>query len=650
VNDSRPSHVQWDDVAATTLVAMRVSSLLPALVLCEIACAARPHPTRTAAEPAIGEIRIVGAKHVDASELRAGLGLTRAKELGQAYAPYLVALDRQRLRGFYDRRGYFAAELDVQIVRSSGRDRTSTDVTFVVSEGARAKLVRVDVLGLPQSPITAAELRAKVPIADGEDFTYAAYDLARPSLVATLQNHGYASARVSGLVLADRARAEAVIRLTVDLGPRSVFGPITIDGIDGDLERSVRSRLRFAEGELYSPRKLEETRGDLFEYGRFSLVRIEPTLGDRTAATVPVKITLGLSPPNELRLGGGVGVTSLAYELRGQAVYGRAGWPTTLTSTRLEFRPAMVIQREDRSLQPRLDAIAGLDRVDLFLPRLRGSAEAAFTYLALEAYTDYGPRFRLGLRAPLYRRIVQASIGWQLQLLRFRDLDAALDAATITRLGLDGSERLGFYEQSIFVELRDQPLAPRRGLYGELRLEEGTQLAGGAFSYLRVVPDLRGYLSLGALTLAARGRLGMTFGTIPVTQRFFAGGANSQRGFAERQLAPFASQTGATGVTRSVVYGGGAALELSTELRFPLFTLRQQPFAGVAFLDAAGVAETSSELDLTRLHVAVGGGLRAVTPIGAVRFDLGVRLNRKGIGEPDAGSGYAYHLSIGEAF
>ncbi|MEZ4364324.1 MAG: BamA/TamA family outer membrane protein [Kofleriaceae bacterium] len=616
-------------------------------ILALAACGARPAaPRRASGGAQVGEVRLEGVSHVDRGELLSGLALVRARDLSQEFAGYLVTLDRERIRGLYYRRGFFSAAVQDRVAHR----RDHIDVTFAVIEGPRARLVRVDVTGVPPSaPVTAAQLRAEVPLRDGAPFDYDAYDEARPALVTALQELGYASAQVTSLVLADRARAEAVIRLSVELGVRSTFGPISLDGIDGALAASVRARLRFAEGELFSPRKVEDTRADLYEMGRFSLVRIELTPSD-TSPAVPVRLTLGESPPNDLRLGGGVGVTPVAYELRGQAVYGRAGWPTTLTNTRAELRPALVIQREDRRVQPRLDAIAGLDRLDLWLPRVRGTAEAAFTYLALEAYTDYGPRLRLGLRAPLVRRTIQANVGWQLQLLRFRDLDAAIDDATAARLGLDRVERLGFYEQSVTVELRDNPLDPRRGLYGELRLEEGTAAAGGAFAYVRVVPELRGYLSAGALTLALRGRVGATFGDLPVTQRFFAGGANSQRGFAERQLAPFASSTTTDGATRSVVYGGGASLELNAELRFPLFTVRELPIAGVAFADAADVTERHQDLELARPHLALGGGLRLGTPIGAVRFDLGVRVNRLGAEEPGAGRRYAYHLSIGEAF
>jgi outer membrane protein insertion porin family len=93
-------------------------------------------------------------------------------------------------------------------------------------------------------------------------------------------------------------------------------------------------------------------------------------------------------------------------------------------------------------------------------------------------------------------------------------------------------------------------------------------------------------------------------------------------------------------------------LELSAERRFPpLPRIWKLPrFAVAAFLDGADVTDTWDELGSAELHWATGGGLRVPTPIGAVRFDVGYRLNRKAATDPRPGESFAYHLSVGEAF
>ena len=135
-----------------------------------------------------------------------------------------------------------------------------------------------------------------------------------------------------------------------------------------------------------------------------------------------------------------------------------------------------------------------------------------------------------------------------------------------------------------------------------------------------------------------------------MTERFFGGGANSERGFPERQLSPFAIHTNTDGSVYDVVYGGAGQLDLSTEARIPLTTVWSFPVGIVVFLDGGDTTERPQDLNIGNLHWDVGSGLRIATPIGPVRFDVGYRLNRIEAGEPNAGSHYAFALSIGEAF
>ncbi len=143
--------------------------------------------------------------------------------------------------------------------------------------------------------------------------------------------------------------------------------------------------------------------------------------------------------------------------------------------------------------------------------------------------------------------------------------------------------------------------------------------------------------------------MGTIIGDIPVTERFFEGGANSHRGFGERSLSPFVSGV-VNGILVDVPYGGGAMAELSEEARFPLGHLIGMPLGGVAFMDGGDATQRFSDLRWLDLHWAPGLGLRVHTAVGAVRVDVAYRINRFEPGEPQAGSHVAFHFSIGEAF
>jgi outer membrane protein insertion porin family len=210
---------------------------------------------------------------------------------------------------------------------------------------------------------------------------------------------------------------------------------------------------------------------------------------------------------------------------------------------------------------------------------------------------------------------------------------------------LDRPNRIGAYEQAVVLDLRDNPATTHEGLYSEVRVIEGTPFAGGDFSFVELVPELRGYVPLGGVVFAGKARYGTFIGDAPVTERFVSGGASNHRGFGERKLSPFVTDGSTT-----IPIGGTTLVETGVEARIPLTTWRKMGVGTVVFLDGGDVTDDNSSLSLSRLHWALGGGLRLNTIVGPVRFDLGYRLNRTGPMDPAPGSHYAFHFSIGEAF
>jgi len=606
------------------------------------ACGGRQHVPRTD-QATVAQVKISGNREVGSSTLLEGLALTEARDRGEPLEPYLISVDAERVRGFYVRHGFFAVDVRPALEERAGR----ADVTFNVVEGPRAHLARVDVIGLP-SELRREDIRALLSTEDGEPFDYLAYEEARPRVLAALDRAGYARATMKASVIADRVLDEAVVRFEIEAGEQAWFGDVEVTGAEGSLADAVRDRLGFAPGDPFSSGRMAEAQASLYDMGRFSMVRVE---ADRlgTATKIPVLIELTEADPHELRLGGGFGIDPASYEVHGRSSYTVAGWPTALTTTEVELRPAYTVLRDDWEQEPRLETRLALERLDLFVPRIRGSAEASFQYRSVEAYTSIGPRLRLGVRVPSIREVLHVDVGWSMQYLWFRRFDLALDDKTIHDLRLDDQYLLGYFHQRVALELRDNPMSPTRGGYFELDLEEGGPFAAGELTYLRVAPDVRGYAPLGPLVLAGRGRLGLIAGDIPVTERIYAGGASSHRGFPMRRLSPTAT-TIVDGEERSVVIGGGASLELGAEVRAKLGKVKGFDVGSALFLDGGDVTERIGGLDPSNLHWALGAGLRFATPIGPLRLDVGYRLNRAGDGEPLPGDRIAYHLNLGEAF
>jgi outer membrane protein insertion porin family len=155
------------------------------------------------------------------------------------------------------------------------------------------------------------------------------------------------------------------------------------------------------------------------------------------------------------------------------------------------------------------------------------------------------------------------------------------------------------------------------------------------------------------------GRLGLAspFGgkqSLPISERFFAGGARDLRGFGFEEAGPhiFVPKRDSSdniirdgnGNTIPVVspLGGNAVLVIINELRFPLWG----PIGGAVFSDTGNVFQRVRDMKISNITETVGFGFRMKTPVGPVRFDVGfLVLNR-----PDGVSRSHKHFTIGQTF
>lgn len=619
---------------------LRLSLTITLLAVVAGGCARGP--VHKPGDEYLAAIHVEGNDAVSAKTLTTGLALKRTQKRGRAPDPYLVDVDADRIKGEYVRRGF----LDVAVRSRVERSGDAATVIYTVREGVRAT-TKIAITGI-DDPALVQKIREALPLEEGKPFEYEPYDLAKDALKAVVEDAGYAHVTLTPQIIADRATNTAIVSLAYETGPRCTFGPVEVTGVEGRLREAVEARLAVQPGQPYSTAAILKTQRALYGLNRFSSVTVQPQK-DRGQAVVAVKVALAESAKHELRLGGGFGLDPTAYEVRARAGYTITAWPFTMDTTSIDLRPAYALLRDGSGFEPRIRALAKLEREDIFWTYSTGEIEGGYDYLAYEAYTSYGPRLRLGASTPLGSERLQLRVGWGIQQAAFRNFHPLVDDALQMQLGIDHEERVAAYTQALVVDLRDNLIEPRLGAYAEVRVAEGTKFAGSNYDYLQVVPELRGYVPLGPTTLAARVRTGGIFGELAPTERFFSGGSTSQRGFGERKLAPSAIGE-YDGSLRSIPYGGGALVETGLELRVPITTVREMPLGSVVFLDGGDVTETVGELDVTNLHWAAGLGLRLNTIIGPVRVDVAYRLNRKGGMNPDPDSSFAFHLAVGEAF
>ena len=656
------------------------------------ACAQPPGELRVA------KLRIEGVHNVDRRELVNGLALQPTRwwsfRKHRIFDELLIDGDRDRILRYYQAHGYFNAEVTgVETVPRS--DKRSLEVVFVVEEGPPTKLEDIRVTGaddLPDEASAAIEAQQLKMRAD-QRFVHARYLEFKDRLLGVLKERGYAWATVEGAVHVDRSSNLADIDVALTPGRESTISEIEVMRappaekdpgssvgafrIGRPLEaeqqvdpRLIENRFGITPGRRFRWSDLEEGHGRVMQLGVFSTVMLSYRQDPAHVDRIIVRLRVTDTSLHELRLGGGIGIEAQRNELRLQLLYIKRNFLGGLRTLELRVRPAYVvvpavwapIVRHGPALQSDLvftqPELGVLSRLQLTL---------GYDVGVEHAYQYHGPRTQIAIARLLWHDRISLSLAYNFQFLDFfatspEILSDPTHAGTM--YGYLDPYRLAWLQQDFRIDGRDSVFDPRRGGYGEISFEEGGPYTGSAFTYEKMRIGARGYAPLGSRVVLA-GRI--EFAQIwsqgqdgsPITRRLALGGGSSHRGFSEGRLAPQVPV--ARGAPLPI--GGDQSLLASLDLRVDLVRLAGNMLAAAAFVDAGDVGAARGDtvsgwargVDIAHLHCAVGSGLRYRTPIGTVRADVGVRLNRLsarsyGRPNPDPGDRIAFHISLAEAF
>ena len=233
-------------------------------------------------------------------------------------------------------------------------------------------------------------------------------------------------------------------------------------------------------------------------------------------------------------------------------------------------------------------------------------------------------------------------------------------------------DQVGIFSMTFIQDRRDDPVNSHRGMYNTIDAGIALKQLGSESEFTRLLMRNSTYHPIGRDVVIART---MQFGwiqrlagqsQIPLAERFFAGGASSNRAFPDNQAGPRDLETG-------FPIGGDAMLMNSTELRFPLFG---DNVGGVLFHDMGNVYsdvrnisfrfDQRNNQDFDYMVQGFGFGIRYRTPIGPIRVDFSLSPNSPRFygfqGTYDqllAGTGtltnqriniFQFHFSLGQTF
>jgi outer membrane protein assembly factor BamA len=202
----------------------------------------------------------------------------------------------------------------------------------------------------------------------------------------------------------------------------------------------------------------------------------------------------------------------------------------------------------------------------------------------------------------------------------------------------DRSVRLSTFSATYIRDTRDKPLDAHHGFYQTLDLSITPEALGASASFARFFGQNAYYRQMKPwLVWANNVRLGLAKpfagSEVPLSERFFSGGADSLRGFpvqgaGPQRTVPVCSNPHdtATCTTIQVPVGGNQLFILNSEARFPIPL--KSGLGGVVFYDGGNVyGRISFRNFFNDYSNTIGFGLRYQTPVGPVRIDIGRNLS-----------------------
>jgi outer membrane protein assembly complex protein YaeT len=605
----------------------------------------------------VGDVVVTGNTFLSDETLSPALGVRP----GQPFQEARLDADLSAIEELYRRRGFASVKVDASVEPMPGID-PDADIPVVVriaiTENARTIVSSVRVEG--NQSVAAAELLEGLALRPGGEFFATQLALDRDAVQLKYANLGFLSATVAAApeVSEDGSRADIVF--TVREGPRVFVEHVLIVGNRRTSVETIERELQIKPGDPLGVAKVTESQRRLTALGLFRRTRIaQLTHGNET--TRDLLISVEEAPPTTVGYGGGIeagpnivtadGVASeelvLAprafFEITRRNLFGKNR--SINLFTRISLRPQDAAGRSFSEYR-----LLGTFRE----PRVFGSpADAFLTAVAEQQHRSSFNFARRGFIAEVGRRVTRAlSVSGSYQIQRTELFDEKIDEDD--RLIIDRlfpQVRLSSFSGAAIHDTRDDQLDPGAGGYVSVNAQVASRRIGSevglAKSYaaaqlFRTLPGPR------RVVLAASGRLGTAVGfgpeavkELPASERFFAGGDTTVRGFALDQLG-----TPAVIDKNGFPIGGNALVIFNVELR----ALVAGGFGGVGFFDSGNIFARTTDIDLGQLRSAAGFGVRYRSPIGPIRVDLGFKLNRKDIVPGRREPAYAWHISLGQAF
>ncbi|MBA4371636.1 MAG: outer membrane protein assembly factor BamA [Thermodesulfovibrio sp.] len=537
------------------------------------------------------------------------------------YNPDLLGKDQDLLREFFGALGYLEAVVRKIEVKTS-ENKAAVDLTVLVEEGEKTGISAVTVIGV--TPEAAEQLKKVLGLKEGDPYNEVDISDARFRILEYYTGRGFASVDVS--VQRQIEGHKATVVFAVSEGKKLFLGRTVIVGNRQTRYRVIRRELLHKEGQEFNLALFAEERQRLYKLGLFNDVQIEALEPDGDRSDVLVRVKEGNAGSVEF------GAGYAEYEkFRG---FLEVSYRNLWGLNREGLMRAEVSSLEQRYLLQYNEPWAFGSQLPLrvyfqYNDKRDINASTKDTLYHLTRYT-----LTAGIERKLNPRI-KSELYYEFSLVRTTDVapDVVLSKEDM------GTLAIGSIKPVIIYDTRDNPFEPEKGVLAGASLKVASYLFLSETNFAKLEVYGSRFQKLAkdvVLALSIRGGVAYHLGDtseLPLVERFFLGGRSTVRGFDQDTLGPKGSDGNPT--------GGNVFLMGNVELR----TSVGMGIGIVPFFDMGNVWVNSKKAVLSDMRYTAGLGLRYKTPVGPLRVDYGMKLNR----EPGESRG-ALHFSVGHAF
>ncbi len=543
------------------------------------------------------------------NNIRANLSLTRYAERKDVTAEVMSRLQRRIVSETHralEPLGYYEPQVEYRVAQEG---EGQWQVTILVTPGRPVRLsdVSIEIQGPGADTRALRELRNTEDLKPGLRLNHGSYERVKDELVRTAKNEGYLDAQLQTHELViDRIERRATIKLALDTGERYRYGSIQIE--QSAIDDAAMSRLlRMKEGDPYTLDSLLRTQYVLDDTQYFALVDIDSAEPNRDSRTVDVKISA--EPSRKHRF-----AVSLGYATDTRA-RGKFTWDNRRVN---DSGHRLKTELTGSSVVKELAARYVIPVMDVALEKVEFSAIANEEELG----DTFSERYEIGTG------LTEALGRWQRVLfLRFSD--------ETTTFPSDGPEEEFKTRQFLIIPGISYSTLPSYVVGGRLRpynlyaeLRGSPSSLGSEASFLQLRLQGERIFDLAPLwRLRLRGELGASwvpdFSDLPASQRFFAGGDRSVRGFDLNELSPPPEPVaGQPARTLETSVGGRHMLTGTVEVERDL----PRNFGVATFVDAGNAFNEFGD----SLEYSVGLGVRYHVAVASLGVDVAQPLSESG--------------------